>query len=72
MGYCPRCGENSPLVPTSEAAGRQVRTTRVTVPLASPIVQLPGDLADGSVITYGGTRFQLQRAGDRYVLSLMG
>ena len=67
MGYCPRCGENSSL---SAGTNERERTPAVLrIPAASRIVHLSGlgDETEG-VITYGGTRFRVTRAGADWLL----
>lgn len=69
MGYCPRCGDNS-AYGTIQAEKQDLRPRPLRVPAASLIVQLPGEPEDGSVITYGGTRFRVEREGSDYLLQL--
>ena len=65
MGYCPRCGENSVLGSAPSSSVEVRRPLRIDA--ASNIVTLP-PIADGAAITYGGTRFRVERSGDNLLL----
>jgi hypothetical protein len=65
MGYCPRCGENSPFSSTPTNTNERRRPLRVSA--HSTIVSLP-NVADGDAIYYGGMRFRVEHAGDDLLL----
>lgn len=70
MGYCPRCGENSPYGPDQER-GRDFRPTLLRIPVDSRVVTIPPDVADGGSFAYGGSRFRLRRDGRAYQLEIV-
>jgi len=65
MGYCPRCGENSPLGSMPGLVGNRKQPLRIDV--KSNIVTLP-PTSDGDAIYYGGMRFRVERSGDEVLL----
>ncbi|HVX29747.1 MAG TPA: hypothetical protein VHA53_04645 [Nitrolancea sp.] len=65
MGYCPRCGENSPFVSTPPDAHQRRQPLQISA--KSTIVHLP-QAADGDAISYGGMRFRVERSGDTLLL----
>lgn len=68
MGYCPRCGENSPYGESEQDANWRVGELRI--PAASRIVHIP-DAAEGSVVSYGGSRFRVHRREGSVYLELV-
>ncbi|HUZ00911.1 MAG TPA: hypothetical protein VMU89_11210 [Thermomicrobiaceae bacterium] len=70
MGYCPRCGDNqsfgdSPGAPLTNQPGR------LRIPNSTRIVDL-GDPPDGSLVSYGGSRFRIRRQDHTIMLELVG
>jgi hypothetical protein len=65
MGYCPRCGENSPFVSTKQNLNERRQPLRVS--RSSTIVKLP-ETSDGDAIYFGGMRFRIERSGDDLLL----
>jgi hypothetical protein len=65
MGYCPRCGENSPFA--DSPPNRTARRQPLRVSASSTIVKLP-QATDGDAIYYGGMRFRIERSGDDLLL----
>lgn len=70
MGYCPRCGENSPYKPDQEHV-RNDRPSRLRIPADSHVVAIPAHVPDGGTFVYGGSRFRLRRAGHAYQLEII-
>ncbi|HET9015024.1 MAG TPA: hypothetical protein VFN57_05470 [Thermomicrobiaceae bacterium] len=69
MGYCPRCGENSPYSDSVfHRAGRQPGCLRI--PSGTRIVDL-ADKPDGATVTYGGSRFRIHRQDGETTLKLV-
>jgi hypothetical protein len=69
MGYCPRCGENTPWRKRPATMTRQRRPVRVLV--GSRIVTLPPGLQDGDRVRYGGVLFEVHRYGEVIELHLV-
>ena len=69
MGYCPRCGENSPYGESAfHRAGRP--PARLRIASGTRIVNL-GDQPEGAVVTYGGSRFRIHRTDGETALELV-
>jgi len=70
MGYCPRCGDNPPYG-ESPRASLTNQPGHLRIPVGTRVVDL-GDPPDGSVVSYGGSRFRIRRKDHTIMLELVG
>lgn len=70
MGYCPRCGENSPIAVNPERQAGRGGKPVLRVPARSRVVSLDQSAASGEIFAFAGVRFKARREGDYIYLDL--